>query len=322
MDNRYTRREFLETTVKAAVAAAIIHPGSIRAAEKTSKPVPALVEFPAPEKTSRNDSAAEKLGWRLSMACYTLRSTYFMHAADLLTALGIKYIDLHPNMALTKDGKVKTDHNSPPEIRQAIKAKLKETGLKMISYGMTSFGATEESARKVFAYVKELGGENVICEAKPELLPMLDKLTEEYGITVALHNHPKPSFYWDPDTVLKAIEGRSKRIGSCADTGHFQRSGLVPLECVQKLKGRIISLHFKDMVPAEDSGKKDFVDVPWGSGTSDDKAMLAELKSQGFKGAFGIEYERTSGKELLDNIARCVAYFDATAAALLAADAK
>ena len=38
-------------------------------------------------------------------------------------------------------------------------------------------------------------------------------------------------------------------IGSCSDTGHWMRSDINPIEALQALgsKGRIISLHFKDL---------------------------------------------------------------------------
>ena len=37
---------------------------------------------------------------------------------------------------------------------------------------------------------------------------------------------------------MKVCEGRSDRIGACADIGHWYRSGLVPVECLKKLQGR------------------------------------------------------------------------------------
>jgi len=266
----------------------------------------------AAAKPARDDTAAEKLGWRVSMASYTLRAMTFMEEVNAVAGLGLKYLDIHPNMTLSKEHNVKTDHNLPAELRELMKKKLQESRLKAVSYGMVGLGADEKSARKVFAFAKEMGAENIVCEAKREQMDLLDKLTEEYGINIALHNHPKPSPYWDADTVLKAVEGHSKRIGACADTGHWVRSGLEPLDCLKKLKGRIISLHFKDLVEAG----KGWVDVPWGTGKSDAKGMLAELKSQGFKGVFSIEYERTTGKELLDNCAKCIRFFDQAAAEL------
>ena len=61
---------------------------------------------------------------------------------------------------------------------------------------------------------------------------------------------------------MKVCKDRSKRIGACADTGHWLRSGLNPLECLKKLEGRIISLHFKDLNEKGPSAH----DVPWETG--------------------------------------------------------
>jgi sugar phosphate isomerase/epimerase len=262
---------------------------------------------------ARDDAAAEKMGWRLSMASYTLRALPFTEAVDATAGLGLKYFDIHPYaMAFSRENKAKTNHDLPAETIGQMKAKLKAAGLRPVSYGMVRLGDTEESARKVFAFAKEMGVENVVCEAKADQMALLDKLTAEYGVNIALHNHPKPSIYWDADTVLKACEGRGKRIGACADTGHWQRSGLDPLDCLKKLEGRIVSFHFKDVV---EQGKG-WGDVPWGTGKSNAKAMMAEMKRQGFKGIVSIEYEHGTGQALLDDIATCIRFFDETAAEL------
>ena len=85
--------------------------------------------------------------------------------------------------------------------------------------------------------------------------------------------------------------------------------GFVRLECLKKLQGHIISFHFKDL--------KDMHDVPWGTGTSNAKAMLAEIARQGFKGVFSIEYEYNWDNSVPE-IAQCVEFFNATAAELAA----
>ena len=48
-------------------------------------------------------------------------------------------------------------------------------------------------------------------------------------------------------SVLAAIKGRTPLMGACADVGHWMRSGLDPVECLKKLEGHIICLHFKDL---------------------------------------------------------------------------
>ena len=89
------------------------------------------------------------------------------------------------------------------------------------------------------------------------------------------------------------------------------RSGINPLEALKKLEGRIISFHFKDL---NDFGMSAH-DVPWGTGKADVKALLAEVKRQGLKAVFSVEYEYHFGHSLPE-IAQSVAYFDRVAAEL------
>ena len=254
-------------------------------------------------------SPAEALGWRLGFQAYTFRALSFAETVDIAGAMGIKYIEIYPGQRLSPDKPdAKTSHTMTDEQIAEMKKLADSKGIKIVNYGVVGLGADEASARKVFDFAKKVGLETIVTEAPESMFDLLDKLTEEYKVNIALHNHPKPSHYWDADTVLKGVQGHSKRIGSDADTGHWVRSGLVPLECLKKLEGHIISLHFKDL----DQGH----DVPWGTGKGDAKAMLTELYRQRFKGVFSIEYESGSGQQLVDNVNKCVEFFAATAAEL------
>ena len=156
-----------------------------------------------------------------------------------------------------------------------------------------------------------MGIETICSEPPPEAFDLIDKLCQEYDISVAIHNHPKPSRYWDPDKVLEVCEGRSKYIGACADTGHWMRSGVNPLDALRKLEGRIVSFHFKDLNKSGGGAH----DVPWGTGEGDVDGMLAEVYRQGFKGVFSAEYEH-NWENSVPEIAQGVAYFDQVAAKL------
>jgi sugar phosphate isomerase/epimerase len=114
--------------------------------------------------------------------------------------------------------------------------------------------------------------------------------------------------------VLANVKDRSKRLGACADTGHWPRSGLNAVECLKKLEGRIICLHFKDIAPADATG----TDQPWGTGANNARGMLQELHRQGFKGVISLEYETGSGPELEKNAAKCIAFLDSVAQELAA----
>jgi hypothetical protein len=158
-----------------------------------------------------------------------------------------------------------------------------------------------------------MGIETIVSEPPEEAFDMLDLLCQEYRINVAVHNHPKDSKYWNPDKVLEVCSGRSKWIGACADTGHWMRSGVNPLEAIKKLQGRIVSLHFKDLNIF--GVRKGAHDVVWGTGLADVKAILAELDRQNFRGVFSVEYEH-NWENSVPEIRQCVKYFNEVAGEL------
>ena len=211
---------------------------------------------------------------------------------------------------------------------QTILKQTDAAGIKLVNIGVVQLPADEAQSRKVFEFAKKAGIDTLVAEPEPDALDTVEKLCKEYNIKVAIHDHPRPSHYWNPETVLAAVKGRTPLMGACADVGHWVRSGLDPVECLKKLDGRIICLHFKDLVPDEpvsgaakpavppkaDAAKK-MHDVPWGTGQSHAKAMMAELKRQHFHGAFCVEYEYHWSNSVPE-IAECVKFFNATAAEL------
>jgi len=266
------------------------------------------------EKLAEGAPHAEKLGWRLGCQAYSFNRFTFYEAVEKTAAVGLRYIEAYPGQRLSQEKPdVKTDHNLSVQDRLEVKKRLADAGVTLVNYGVVRLSADEGENRKVFDFAKDMGIETIVSEPPFDAFDVIEKLCEEYQINVALHNHPQPSIYWNPDTVLKVCEGRSKRIGACADTGHWMRSNINPLEAIKKLEGRIISFHFKDL---NDYGRGAH-DVPWGTGKADVPALLREIKRQGIKAVFSIEYEY-NWENSLPEIAECVKFFDKVAAELLA----
>jgi len=247
-------------------------------------------------------------GWRLGMQAYTFNRFTFFEAVDKTASLGLDWIEAYPGQRLGKDYPgVKISHNMSEEMRQVVKAKLRDAGIRLINYGVVGLPNNEAECRKVFDFARDMRIRTIVSEPPEDAFDLIDRLCQEYEINVAIHNHPKPSRYWNPDKVLEVCKGRSERIGACADTGHWVRSGLDPLECLKKLKGRIISSHFKEL----DKGH----DVPWGQGPGRTKSLLEELHRQGYEGSFSIEYEH-NWLNSVPEIRQCVAYFNKVAGEL------
>jgi sugar phosphate isomerase/epimerase len=259
-------------------------------------------------------SLAAAKDWKLGMQAYSFNRFTFAEAVEKNKALGMDYIECYPGQKLSKEQPdVKTDHNMSTKDRRTMKKMLRNAKVKLMNYGVVGLPNNEAECRKVFEFAKEMRIKTIVSEPPEDAFDLIDKLCKEYKISVALHNHPKPSHYWDPDTVLRLCEGRSKWIGACADTGHWTRSDIDPLEAIKKLgrAKRIISLHFKDL----NKFGKGAHDVPWGTGVSKVGKILAELDRQDFKGMFSIEYEH-NWLNSMPEIKKCVGFFRKTQAEL------
>ena len=255
----------------------------------------------------RDDSASEKLGLKLSLQCWTFNRLSFFETVDKAAELGVKYLEIFPGQTLKPGSKEKISRNMNEETIAEVKKKLADAGgLRLVAYGVAGIPLDEAGARKTFEWAKTMGIEVLVTETTPN--DVLDKLGAEYKIKIALHNHPTT---WPPEKVLQACKDKGKLIGSCSDTGHWMRAKLVPAETLRLLAGRVEHLHFKDL---NEFGNGH--DVAWGTGKGDPKAMMAELKRQGYKGYLSIEYEYGDLEHLKENLPKCVAFFDKTAAEL------
>ncbi|HTL29549.1 MAG TPA: sugar phosphate isomerase/epimerase [Tepidisphaeraceae bacterium] len=256
-------------------------------------------------KPNVNQQALDKLGWKLGCQAYTFRAMSLFETLDLMHDLGMHYVEMYPGQKLSKESSTRVGPKMSQDEVDALIAKAKETEVTLESFGVCDMGKDEKSAREVLDWAKKIGLPQVVSEPPVDRLADLDKLCQEYGIKLAIHDHPKPSLYWNCDFELKALEGKSNSIGSCADIGHWTRSGLSSPECVKKLEGKIIELHMKDVNEPEVKAH----DMVWGSGVVGVGEILVELKRQGFKGAFFTEYESTKGAELIGNVAKCMQWF-------------
>ena len=246
----------------------------------------------------RNDTAAEKLGFRLSMQCWTYRNLTVFEVLERCQKFGIKNIEIFPGQKIKPDAGACIGGNMNDAEIAGLLAKAKECGVKIASFGVCSIPMDEAGMKRHFVWAKKLGLEVLVTEVVPTAA--LDKMSQETGIRIALHNHPKT---WPADEVLAATKDLSKNCGSCSDTGHWLRSGKNPIDNLKLLEGRVISMHFKDL----DNGKSDAI---YGAGIADVKGMMQELKRQGFKGIMSIEYEHGDLAHLDSAIPLCVAAFD------------
>ncbi|MFQ6038992.1 MAG: family 16 glycoside hydrolase [Candidatus Aminicenantales bacterium] len=232
----------------------------------------------------------------IAVQCWTFRKFSFFEALERIKDLGVVYVQAYPGQLLEKGHpELRFDHNLPDAQVERVKAKLEELGLSLVSYGVVHFENTEESMNRVFGFARKLGIRTIVTEPRYDDYTLLEKMARKYNLRVAVHNHPLPSKYARPETVLYHVDGRDPRIGACADTGHWMRTGVRPVEALRALKGRVLDVHLKDL---NAFGDKNAHDVPFGQGKAGIRDILEELTLQDYPGMLVIEHER---KEDADN---------------------
>lgn len=234
----------------------------------------------------------EKAGWMLGAQSYSFRLFPFSEALRKIDSCGLKYVEAFPGQTIGGGIDGKLDFKMDQATRDAVKKMLRDKGLTLTAYGVVN-AKTEDEWRQIFAFAKDMGIRNINTEPNKDQMPYIIRMAEENKINVAIHNHPKPTRYWHPDSVL-AVIGNSKYVGACADIGHWVRSGLDPVECLKRYEGHILGLHFKDVkkdTPDWNAGAGKYHDVVWGTGDCNIPGVLAELKRQKFKGPISAEYE-------------------------------
>ncbi len=258
---------------------------------------------------------AEKAGWRLAMQSYSFHKFPLVEALNKTQELGLNYIEVYPGHKLGgKWGDQVFGFDMSPQTQKEVRELAASKGIKIVGTGV--FVTDNPSDwEKMFAFAKAMDMEFITCEPALSDWDLVEKLAKQYNIKVSVHNHPKPSDYWQPSNLLGMIGNRSSLIGSCSDVGHWRREGLNQIDCLEQLDGRVVSLHFKDIAPKK-AGEAEQHDVIWGTGILDVKQMLKQLKKQDFKGVFSIEYEYNWDNSVPD-IRKCINYFNQVANEIL-----
>lgn len=261
-----------------------------------------LLGFLIQPLNAQQEFSPENLDWKLGAQAYTFKNFTFSEALDKIKTIGLQYVEAYPGQKIGGNIEGTMHYEMDSVTREKVKEMLENKGIKLIAYGVVS-GKDEEDWKKLLSFARDMGIKVITSEPDPKDLDMINQLAGKYEVKIALHNHPKPSTYWHPDTVLESLQGR-ENIKACADVGHWVRSGLNPVENLLKLEGHIASLHFKDL----NEKTRNAHDVPWGTGISDVEAMLEELKRQNFEGIFSVEYEHNWDNSVPE-IIKSVEYF-------------
>ncbi len=210
------------------------------------------------------------LGWRVGTSATVFRSLSFSESAALTDALGLASIEGSSSQKVSPQLDKNLDfHLSPAEIA-TVKTRLAELRLKMPAYRVDAIPSDEASARRLFAFAKELGAESIVTSAVPSSLSAIDKLATESGVNVAIASSD------DPKALMSAIGNLSPRIGVSADLGQWIEHGIRPVEGLAALKDRLLVVRLRDRGNLGPNSR----DVRLGTGVAGLRQFLLQLAQQ------------------------------------------
>lgn len=238
--------------------------------------------------TDYSDARIQDL--KLGTQAWTFRKFSFYEMLDMMQDLDLHYLEAYPGQVLNKQyPDIRFNHSLSDNQMTQIKQILIDYDIKLLNYGVVGFENNEIEMSKVFEFAKNMGIQTIVTEPKFDDYSIIEKMVKKYNIQVAIHNHPYPSKYAQPQTVLDHVKGLDGRIGACADIGHWMRTGLNVVESLRLLENRILGIHLEDL---DEIGSKKANTVPFGQGKANMHDVLAELTRQNFYGMLAIELEQ------------------------------
>ncbi|MCF7975160.1 MAG: ThuA domain-containing protein [Phycisphaerae bacterium] len=254
-------------------------------------------------------AAQEKLDWHLGVTAYTFHRYTLFETIDKTRDLGLAYLGGLSFQKVSKDIDKNFDASLSDQDLKAIRLKLDDAGVRMLTSFYAQIPGDEQGCRQVFEFARKMGIETLISEPPLAALDTIERFCDAYDINLALHNHDQKASpnTWSPEAVMKVCRDRGPHIGVCADMGYWLRSGVDPVAAVKTIGKRLFVVQMHDLNELTPEGH----DVPWGTGVGRTEAFLREVHRQGITPKmFGLEYSY-DWYDNLPEVEQSARFFDA-----------
>ena len=167
--------------------------------------------------------------------------------------------------------------------------------VEVVSIGVQTFVGDVAREKKWFQCAKAAGAKHISAHFTVgtfnDAVPKAAKLCDQFGIRLGIHCHGGYMFGGSPDVLEYLIKLGGKNFGMNIDTAWCMQIGPYgdPINWVrEKFKGKIFSVHYKDVVFDK---RARWTDVVVGTGNLDLPKFVKALDETGFNGMAVIEYE-------------------------------
>lgn len=215
-------------------------------------------------------SVGPLLGWQVGIFSNVFPTLTFTESAVLADALGLASIAGDSGQKVSPEIDMNLDFHLSPDQVAVVKERLKALKLKMAAYRVDSIPGDEESARKLFAFAKDLGVQVIVTNTMPSSLSALDKLAQENGVDVAI------ACQGDPKSLMSAIGGLGPHIGVSVDFAKWMEQGWKPVDGLATIKTRLMVVGLRDRSSLGENAR----DVRLGTGAADLQRFLLQVAEQ------------------------------------------
>lgn len=165
---------------------------------------------------------------------------------------------------------------------------------------------SDEEMDYVFTVATTLGATSVTTELSNNaaFTQRAGDFALKHGVVTAYHAHEQARIdAWD--AVLAQSKGNAVNL----DCGHYYAgTGQSPIPAIEKLHGRIASIHLKDRTPSAPGTPG--ANLPWGQGTTPIVEILQLLrdKKYNFPASVELEYRVPAGSDSVVEVKKCIEY--------------
>jgi sugar phosphate isomerase/epimerase len=252
-------------------------------------------------------------GVQIGAQSYSFRDRPLDACIQAFQTVGLGECELTQSHVEPDEDKVSRDKlrewrlNTPMSFFEDVRARFDKAGVRLYAYNYSfRHDMNEAEMRRGFEMTKALGLHYITASSNVSLAPAVDKLAQEFKITVGFHGHDDtrdPDEFSTAETFERALHGASKYLAVNLDIGHFTAANGDAVAFIREHHDRIVTLHIKDR-------KKNHGDnLPFGQGDTPIVAVLQLLRDQHWQIPANIEYEY--GKPGMDTVVemkKCYAY--------------
>ena len=196
--------------------------------------------------------------WHVGIPATAFKQLTWSEALEKSDTLGVTGVAASSAQRLSPEIPKPFDDRLQAGERAAILRRLRELNQAVFAWRVDNLAADEAGRRKAFDFAKAINIPVIVTGADAPDLAGLEKLADEYGVMVALESKD------DPKNVMKALEGRGKRMGVAADIGAWAHEGIKPVDGLAVVKDRLMVADVRDRSAIGNKGK----DVTLGSGAA------------------------------------------------------